>query len=166
MISMLLNRISQRVYKHLTGFYPEKYWRYAKRLCNSSGGGIRYFWLYKLKKMDTKNGASFGWNLSGEPRFDSIPNLPHGLHGIFINPNVRIGKNAIIYHQVTIGFKDHKHHKCPVIGDDVFIGAGAKIIGDIKIGNNVKIGANAVVTKDIPDNSTVVGNSVIILKEG
>ena len=53
--------------------------------------------------------------------------------------------------------------KVPHIGDNVFIGAGAKILGDIKIGNNVKIGANAVVTKDVPDNCTVVGNPAVII---
>ena len=50
----------------------------------------------------------------------------------------------------------------PRIGNNVFIGAGAKILGSVYIGNNVKIGANAVVTKDVPDGSTVVGVNKII----
>lgn len=49
-----------------------------------------------------------------------------------------------------------------MIGDNVFIGAGAKIIGDVLVGNNVTIGANAVITKNIPDNCTVVGFNNII----
>ena len=65
--------------------------------------------------------------------------------------------------QVTIGLKDFNKNG-PVIGDNVFIGAGAKIIGNIKIGNNVKIGANCVVVEDIPDNSTVVLNKSKIIK--
>ncbi len=48
------------------------------------------------------------------------------------------------------------HNGYPVIGDNVIIGAGAKIVGPIRIGNNVKIGAGCVVAKDIPDNATVV----------
>ena len=52
----------------------------------------------------------------------------------------------------------------PTIGDNVLIGAGAKIIGNITIGNNVKIGANACVTVDIPDNSTVVSSKIRIIK--
>ena len=52
----------------------------------------------------------------------------------------------------------------PVIGDNVFIGTGAKIIGNITIGNNVLIGANAVVTKDVPDNCTVIGNPMIMFE--
>lgn len=51
----------------------------------------------------------------------------------------------------------------PKIGDNCFIGAGAKIIGDIKIGNNVKIGANSIVCEDIPDNATVVWNKPRII---
>lgn len=58
-------------------------------------------------------------------------------------------------HQVTIGTRDID--ESAVIGDNVFIGAGAKILGKIKIGNGAKIGANAVVIKDVPENATVVG---------
>lgn len=58
-----------------------------------------------------------------------------------------------IFHQVTIG---RSRGKAPVIGDNVFIGPGAKIFGGIRVGNNVKIGANCVVFQDVPDNSTVV----------
>lgn len=66
-----------------------------------------------------------------------------------------IGANVTIMHQVTIGTRDID--ESAVIGDDVFIGAGAKILGKIKIGNGAKIGANAVVIKDVPANATVVG---------
>lgn len=64
-----------------------------------------------------------------------------------------IGRNVTIFHQVTIG---RSRGKAPVIGDNVFIGPGAKIFGGIRVGNNVKIGANCVVFQDVPDNSTVV----------
>ena len=70
-----------------------------------------------------------------------------------------IGSGCTIFHQVTIGsnlLEDTRHPGAPVIGDNVYIGAGAKIIGGIKIGNNVRIGANCVVVTDIPDNATVV----------
>ena len=53
-------------------------------------------------------------------------------------------------------------NKAPRIGNNVYIGAGAKILGDIEIGDNVKIGANAVVTKNVPDNCTVVGSNRIL----
>ncbi|GHE89383.1 serine O-acetyltransferase [Thalassotalea profundi] len=74
--------------------------------------------------------------------------------GVVINSKVRGGQNIIVESGVVIG--DEKG-QAPVLGDNIFIGAGAKIIGGIKVGSNVKIGANAVVVKDIPDNVTVVG---------
>ncbi len=82
--------------------------------------------------------------------------LPHRF-GIVISGKAEIGENCTIMHQVTIGIDETKSERAPKIGNDVFIGARAKIIGDISIGNRVKIGANAVVTKDIADGCTVVG---------
>jgi serine O-acetyltransferase len=74
--------------------------------------------------------------------------------GVVINTAVRGGCDVYVEHQVTIGAEKGA---APVLGDNVFIGAGAKILGGIRIGNNVKIGANAVVLDDIPDNCTAVG---------
>ncbi|HEX3022706.1 MAG TPA: serine O-acetyltransferase, partial [Lachnospiraceae bacterium] len=71
------------------------------------------------------------------------------------------------YHQITLGANEHKKTNgiyAPHIGDGVYIGCGAKVIGGIDIGNNVIIGANAVVTKDIPNDCTVVGNPSYIVK--
>lgn len=65
-----------------------------------------------------------------------------------------IGENCWINQQVTIG---HTGKGCPVIGNNVMITCGAKVLGDITIGNNVVIGANAVVVKDVEDNQTMVG---------
>ncbi|MFY4808013.1 serine O-acetyltransferase [Aliarcobacter butzleri] len=78
--------------------------------------------------------------------------------GIVIHKDVVIGKNASISHGVTIG-KLHEGEKagCPMIGDNIYIAPGAKIFGNIKIGNNVVIGANAVVINDIIDDVTVGG---------
>lgn len=83
--------------------------------------------------------------------------LPHP-NGVIIHPNTVIGNNCMILQQVTIGNNIAKgKDNLAVIGDNVMIGAGAKIIGPCKIGNNVVIGANAVVTKDVPNNSVVGG---------
>ncbi|WP_285959077.1 serine O-acetyltransferase [Thomasclavelia spiroformis] len=96
--------------------------------------------------------------------FESIPIFPHGLYGIIISKNAKIGKNCTIFHQVTIG---EGKDGAPCIGNNCYIGAGAKIIGKIKIGNNVKIGANCVVIEDIPDNSIVVLEKTrIIIRRG
>ena len=82
--------------------------------------------------------------------------------GIAIHPNTRIGDNVTITHHVTIG--GSKGPGVPIIGDNVFIGAGARLFGDIKIGNNAKIGANAVVLIDVPENATAVGVPAKIIK--
>jgi serine O-acetyltransferase len=74
--------------------------------------------------------------------------------GVVINGSVKGGKNIHIEHQVTIGAE---RRASPVIGNDVFIGAGAKIIGSVKIGDGARIGANAVVVHDVPPHTTVVG---------
>lgn len=74
--------------------------------------------------------------------------------GVVINGRVRGGKNVLIEHQVTIGAEGRES---PLIGDDVFIGAGAKIIGPVVIGTGARIGANAVVVHDVPDYATVIG---------
>ncbi|GAB4130691.1 serine O-acetyltransferase [Thermopirellula anaerolimosa] len=78
--------------------------------------------------------------------------------GIVVHNRCVIGKNCNLSHGVTLGQANRGPRKgWPVIGDNVYIGPGAKIIGRVAIGNNVAIGANCVVTKDIPDNAVVVG---------
>ena len=83
--------------------------------------------------------------------------IDHGM-GIVIGETSTIGDDCTIYHSATLGGtgkdKDKRH---PDLGNNVMVGAGAKILGPIKIGNNVKIGANAVVLKNVSDDRTVVG---------
>lgn len=83
--------------------------------------------------------------------------IDHGM-GVVIGETAEVGDNVILYHGVTLGGtgKD-KGKRHPTVGDNVIIGAGAKILGPICIGDNSKIGANSVVLKDVPANSTVVG---------
>ena len=75
-------------------------------------------------------------------------------NGVVINGSVRGGANVKIEHQVTIGAE---RRESPVLGDDVFVGAGAKIIGGVTVGSGAKVGANAVVVHDVPAETTVVG---------
>lgn len=76
---------------------------------------------------------------------------------VMINEQVKIGKNLSISAGILIGLRGGGHPGAPVIGDDVFIGTGAKILGNIKIGDNVKIGANSVVAQNVPSNVNVLG---------
>lgn len=95
-----------------------------------------------------------------------FPICPHGLFGLFISKAATIGKNCVIFQQVTIGSvttKGSKHIGAPIVGDNVLIGAGAKIIGNVCIGDNVRIGANCTVTQDIPANCTVYMSGMTIV---
>ena len=82
--------------------------------------------------------------------------------GIVISGYAEFGNNCRIRNGVVVGLKNPENPCAPKIGNDVDIGAGAKLLGPIVIGNNVSIGANAVVTKSIPDNSIAVGVPAII----
>lgn len=80
--------------------------------------------------------------------------IEKGLHinhfgQIFINPKTKIGKNCLIYNGVTIGSAKYKGGKSPIIKNNVKIGVGAKILGNIEIDNNTKISANSLITKSI-----------------
>lgn len=87
--------------------------------------------------------------------------------GIVVSGYAQFGDDCRIRNGVVIGLKNIAEPVAPIIGNNVDIGAGAKILGAIKVGNNVVIGANAVVITDVPDNSLAVGVPAVIktLKE-
>ncbi|HMP77518.1 MAG TPA: serine acetyltransferase [Kiritimatiellia bacterium] len=87
------------------------------------------------------------------------PGLYIGHFGcIHLNEHVVMGANCNLNQGVTIGKHNRGERKgCPVIGDGVYFGPGAKVFGGIRIGNDVAIGANAVVTRDLPDHAVAVG---------
>jgi serine O-acetyltransferase len=85
--------------------------------------------------------------------------FPHGISGVYISVGSKVGENCTIFHQVTIGsntLEGSDRRGAPSIGDNVFIGAGAKLIGGINVGSNVRIGAGCSVGLDIPENATAV----------
>ena len=91
--------------------------------------------------------------------------IDHGM-GVVIGETAEVGDNVVLFHGVTLGGtgKDTgKRH--PTIGNNVFIGSGAKVLGPIIIGDYCKIGANAVVLKDIPAHSTAVGIPAKIIEK-
>lgn len=151
----------------VTRYNPDTFWKMYMTCQSGEAKGLkRILYIYRLKRISSlhncdsmitkRHDCPFG------AQFDSPPFLPHGLNGIVISRNAHIGEGATIFQQVTIGVKNLENEEAPVIGKNVFVGAGAKIIGGITIGNNVKIGANAVVNINVPDNATVVGNPGII----
>lgn len=93
--------------------------------------------------------------------------IDHGM-GVVIGETTEIGENVTIYQDVTLGGTGTERGKRhPTLGDNVVVGAGAKVLGNIKIGNNVRIGAGSVVVHPVPDHSTVVGvPGEIVRREG
>jgi serine O-acetyltransferase len=94
--------------------------------------------------------------------------IDHGM-GVVIGETSEIGDNVTLFHGVTLGgttWQKGKRH--PTIGNNVVIGAGAKVLGPVKIGDNTRIGANSVVISEIPSNSIVVGipGKVVFRVEG
>lgn len=121
----------------------------AFRLCQDSGvKKIIGLFLFKINR--TKRTIKINRNTK----------IGYGLYighdgPVVINPNAIIGNNCNLSQFTTIGSNESKG---AIIGDNTYIGPNVCIVEDVKIGNNVTIGAGSVVTKDIPDNATAVGN--------
>lgn len=147
----------------------QKYWRYREYVTNPAIGRgkigliIKYLKLMYIKRCDAYNNASLGTDLNAGAQFKTPPRLPHGPNGIIISPYAKVGANAYIYHQVSIADDGKDYHHAPTIGDNVTIGAGAKIIGDITIGDNARIGAGAIVVEDVPAGATAVSPKARII---
>lgn len=127
------------------------YYRVAHRLYEKNKKVIAKLIAYRARKItgiEIHPGATIGDNLF----------IDHGM-GVVIGQTAEIGNNVTLYHQVTLGGisgeRGEKRH--PTVEDDVMIGAGAKVLGNITIGRGAKIGANAVVVHDIPPYATAVG---------
>ena len=132
--------------------------KYYRKTQNAKSGGVRLFYrvLFSLSKRrrcidlyyDTKIGEGLYFGHA---------------YCITINPETIIGKNVNIHKGVTIGQENRGKRKgVPTIGDEVWIGINATIVGNIKIGNDVLIAPNSYVNCDIPDHSIVFGNPCII----
>ena len=93
--------------------------------------------------------------------------IDHGM-GVVVGETARVGNDVTLYHGVTLGgttWKRERRH--PSLGNDVVVGAGAKILGPIEVGSGSRIGSNAVVIKDVPDNAVVVGvPGRVVAKDG
>ncbi|MCE0493302.1 serine O-acetyltransferase [Vibrio salinus] len=109
--------------------------------------------LYKIAKVIYNTDVNFKSNIGEGFRI-------HHVFGTTWGPKVKLGSNVTIVHNVTIAGKSGEF---PTVGNNVYIGSGACILGGIIIGNNVVVGANSVVTKNIPDNAVVAGNPAKIL---
>lgn len=116
-----------------------------------------YFFLFKAIEIIT------GISISVNARIGRGLYIGH-FGQIFISNEVEMGEHCSLGQGVTIGMAGLGKKGAPKIGNNVYIGAGAKILGKIVLGDNVHVGANAVVVKDAPDNATVVGVPGKIIK--
>lgn len=117
---------------------------------------------------DAYLGKYYGSWIGYNAQFAGTPCFPHGFYGVFISGGAKLGKNTVIFQHVTIGsntLNNSKKAGSPIIGDNVYIGAGAKIIGKIVIGDNCRIGANTVVSQDMPPHSVAVQSPTLIIQK-
>lgn len=132
----LLNSIRDyQSHAEASGFYHKFMRKYAR---------LRHLFWSVLTASDIDPRIKFGSNLR----------LPHPT-GVVFHGDAVIGDNCMIMQQVTIGMIGSGEY--PTIGDNVYIGAGAKILGKVHVGNGARIGAQAVVLTDVPANCTAVG---------
>lgn len=130
-------------------------WRLKEKCNQTSNTRFRSLYITIYDRYLANMGSYIGYTTE----LKGFPIFPHSILGIFISGQAQIGKNCVIFQHVTIGsntLPDSKSKGAPIIGNNCYIGVGAKIIGNVRVGNNVRIGANCVVVKDIPDNCTVV----------
>ncbi len=131
-------------------------WRYTiknvliRKICS-----FLYKFLYKLIQILT------GIEMPCEAEVGENFLIDH-FGGIVISGYAKFGDNCRIRNGVVVGLKNVNEPYAPQIGNNVDIGAGAKLLGNIKIGSNVSIGANSVVLTDVPDNSIAVGVPAVI----
>ena len=159
----LLRRVKQRLFP-----YPvARFWRNRELILRPKGWRKLFLPLYARANQRILNRYN-----AVIPCMEQISPFvtPHGLAGIFISRGASIGPGCTIFHQVTVGsntLADSRGMGAPVIGENVYIGAGAKIIGGVTVGDNARIGANCVVTFDVPAGATVVLSAPrVILHDG
>jgi serine O-acetyltransferase len=126
-------------------------WRYSIR---SRAVRMPFSILYKLLKVLSE--VLTGIELPSEVKLGRRFRIDH-FGGIIISGDATFGDDCVVRNGVTVGLRHTGKRGSPIIGDRVDIGAGAKILGNIRIGNDVAIGANAVVITDVPSNSIAVG---------
>ena len=132
----------QILYKHAKFLRKAEYAANNRKL-------TRVWYLFRLLRIQTRYGISIPLNV-----LDEGFEMAH-LGSVIINAGSCIGKNAKLHPGVCIGAN---HDKAPKIGDNVYLGPGAKVFGDIVLGDNIQVGANAVVTKScMKDGAILVG---------
>ena len=120
-----------------------------------------WFWLHELRLLGRFSAHIARWltgiEIHPAARIGRRLVIDHGM-GVVIGETAEVGDDCYFYHQVTLGVartSSGKRH--PSVGNNVIIGAGAKVLGPITVGDNARVGSNAVVLDNVPDDTTVVG---------
>lgn len=128
----------------------------ALRLLTPALRALKYLWVELVIGAELPRSVECGPGLR----------LPHGGRGVVLHPTVRLGRDVTLFHRTTLGIREvlddgniplAGHASGPVLGDGVYVGTGAAILGPIEIGARSKIGAGAVVLQSIEPGTTVVG---------
>lgn len=147
---------SLRKYKRCSGGFRFTY--YMRKSAWYRGRGRLFLPLFAYNKYKMgRAGMKYGFDIHDSTKIGKGLHIAH-FGTLVVHVDAVLGENVSLSHGVTIGqtIKDGK--PCtPVIGNNVYIAPGAKIIGGISVGSNVAVGANAVVTHDVPDNAVVAG---------
>tara|TARA_B110000438_G_scaffold303561_1_gene365633 strand:+ start:1453 stop:2046 length:594 start_codon:yes stop_codon:yes gene_type:complete len=152
------DRISLGKKRDIKSFLFDDIWRFQRTLrkieylmnCNKNHFLIMFFKLY-YRRQSVKLGFDIPYNVFG-------PGLSIAHYGgIIVNGGAKVGKNCRIHQGVTIGAAAGTSSDAPMIGDNVFIGPGAVLLGKITIGDDIAIGANAVITKDFLNGGVTLG---------
>lgn len=143
--------------------FLDSIWKYQRTLrfyeYHKNVGNKLRIYIYSL--LLTIRGERLGFSISGNSFGLGLRINHHGM--LIVNKHARIGKWCDINQGVNIGAngmideEGRVHLRTPIIGDYCYIGIGAKIFGDCKVGDNVRIGANSVITKNVPDDMTAFG---------
>ncbi len=162
MIKRMLLKVSSPVF---LAYYLKKHggiWNLKRHLqCQARSSGLLLY-LYD------EYFAWYGSYVGLQSQFAGEPCFPHGPYGVFISGGSKIGRNPVIFQHTTIGsdsLPGSGDEGSPTIGDNVYIGTGARIIGNIQVGDNCRIGANAVVYDDMPPHSVAVQSPTRVIRK-
>ena len=138
--------------------YIKKFHKYLRKAQTSQNRIAQWYYRYRLLKIKKKNMLEISYRTKiGKGLYLGHP------YGITINPEATIGENCNIHKGVTIGQENRgKREGAPQIGNYVWIGINAVVVGNVSIGDDVLIAPNSYVNCDVPDHSVVIGNPCVM----
>lgn len=143
------------------GFYAVAVYRFGHAVNRRPACLLRWFLLVPYHVLRILTELSVGVSIARSAEI-GVPVMVHHHGGVFVAAGSTIGTRCQIYHQVTIGESGGQRMGRPAIGDEVVIGAGAKVLGPICVGNGARVGANAVVLSDVPPGALAVGVPAVL----